>query len=220
MNGVKNFSVSSTLPRQDPDSDKTNQCSKPIIQEDGFVRYIPSFLSKVSGDRLLEQSLTNILWKQDQIQLFGKLVIVPRLSAWFSSVQATYKYSGLVHRPKRMPHFVIALLQDVVSRTGIEFNSILANLYLDGSHSMGWHADDEPELGPEVTIASLTVGSARVVRFRHRHKSDRRIDLSAAHGSLLLMYPPLQKYWLHAVPKRKNVITPRVNFSFRVMNPD
>lgn len=118
-----------------------------------------------------------------------------------------------------MPKFLQVLLEDVVSRTGIEFNSILANLYLDGTHSMGWHADDEPELGQEVTIASLSLGSARVVRFRHRHKIDRRIALSAAHGSLLLMYPPLQKYWLHAVPKRKNVITPRVNFSFRVMNP-
>lgn len=119
----------------------------------------------------------------------------------------------------QMPEFVQALLHDVISRTGIEFNSILVNLYRDGTRSMGWHADDEPELGPEVTIASLSVGSERVVRFRHRHKSDQRMALPVVHGSMLIMYPPLQKYWLHELPRRKSVTMPRVNFSFRVVNP-
>lgn len=118
-----------------------------------------------------------------------------------------------------MPPFVQELLSDVNLRTKVEFNSILVNLYQDGTHSIGWHADDEKELGPEVTIASLSVGSERIIRFRHRHIANLRKALPVAHGSLLMMYPPLQNYWLHEVPKRKNIKLPRVNFSFRVVTP-
>lgn len=116
-----------------------------------------------------------------------------------------------------MPEFLATLLSEVIARTGFEFNSVLVNLYRDGSDSMGWHADDEPELGSEVTIASLNVGARRVIRFKHRHKKEFRTSLPVAHGSLLMMYPPLQEFWLHEVPKRKGISTPRINFSFRTM---
>ena len=116
-----------------------------------------------------------------------------------------------------MPDFVSELLCEVVMRTGIDFNSILVNLYRDGTQSMGWHADDEPELGPEVTIASLSVGAVRELRLRHRHDKSLRVTTSLAHGSLLMMYPPLQEYWLHELPKRRSITEPRVNFSFRVL---
>ena len=218
MSGAKNYSVSSSLQRNDPVVDGLYPNSIPVIQNDGFVRYVPDFLSQHASDQLLAQSLAEISWDQDQVRMFGKSVQVPRLSAWFSSIHATYEYSGLVHRPKQMPEFVRALLYDVVVRTGIEFNSILVNLYRDGTHSMGWHADDEPELGPEVTIGSLSVGTERMFRFRHRHNNGQPVSLPIAHGSLLLMYPPLQKYWLHQLPKRKGITTPRVNFSFRVVH--
>ena len=220
MRGAKNCSVSSALQLQfnDTVAAESKQHSTPFIQEDGVVRYVSDFLTRAASDQLLAQSLAEISWTQDHIKLFGRLVAVPRLSAWFSSINATYKYSGLVHQPQKLPDFVEALLREVVSRTEIEFNSILMNLYQDGNHSMGWHADDEPELGPEVTIASLSVGAAREIRFRHRHKIGLKVLLPVAHGSILMMYPPLQKYWLHELPKRKSITTPRVNFSFRVVH--
>lgn len=211
--------MSNALRYDDPVTARFNRHSNQIIQEDGIVRYVPDFISRADSDQLLAQSLDGISWVQDHIKLFGKSVAVPRLSAWFSIIDATYKYSGLVHHPQQVPDFVSTVLHQVVLKTGIDFNSILVSLYLDGSHSMGWHADDEPELGSEVTIASLSVGAQRVFRFRHRHNKGLSVSLPVAHGSLLMMYPPLQKFWQHELPKRKNVSTPRVNFSFRVVRP-
>ena len=116
-----------------------------------------------------------------------------------------------------MPDFVGELLREVVKRTEIAFNSILVNLYHDGTQSMGWHADDEAELGPDPTIASLSVGAERELRFCHRHNKGQRLAISLEHGSLLMMYPPLQQYWLHELPKRRSITEPRINFSFRVL---
>lgn len=194
-----------------------NSTTTPIIQEDGIVQYVPGFLSPTTSDQLLARSLIEIVWAQDHIKLFGKSMPVPRMSAWFSSISATYRYSGLEHQPQVMPDFVRELLGEVSKRTEIEFNSILVNLYQDGTHSMGWHADDEPELGSEVSIASLSVGAERELRFRHRHNNGRRLAISLEHGSLLMMYPPIQEYWLHELPKRRSITEPRINFSFRLL---
>lgn len=189
----------------------------PVIQKDGIVQYFQGFLSTTTSDQLLALSLAEIAWAQDHIKLFGKSKPVPRLSAWFSRVDASYRYSGLVHHPQVMPDFVRELLRQVVKRTEIDFNSILVNLYQDGTQSMGWHADDEAELGPDVTIASLSVGAERELRFRHRHNKGLRLAISLEHGSLLMMYPPLQQYWLHELPKRRSITESRINFSFRVL---
>lgn len=210
--------MSSERQHDHPETVASNARAISIIQEDGIVRYVPAFLSPAVSDQLLAQSLAEIVWAQDHIRLFGKSMPVPRMSAWFSNIDATYQYSGLVHKPQEMPNFVRELFREVVTRTEIEFNSILVNLYRDGTHSMGWHADDEPDLGPAVTIASLSVGAERDLRFRHRQKQGLRIATSLAHGSLLMMYPPLQEYWLHELPKRRSITEPRINFSFRVLN--
>lgn len=219
MSGAKSYSVSDAQCYDDPVAAEFNRSSTQIIQEDGIVRYVPDFLSQAYSDQLLARSLDGISWVQHHINLFGKSVAVPRLSAWYSIIDATYKYSGLVHRPQHIPDFVSTVLNTVVSKTGIDFNSILVSLYRDGSHSMGWHSDDESELGPEVIIASLSLGAQRVFRFRHRHNKGLSVAVPVEHGSLLMMYPPLQEFWQHELPKRKNVSMPRVNFSFRLVRP-
>lgn len=209
--------MSSALRYDHPVAIASKDDTNPIIHEDGIVRYIPRFFSPTISDLLLARSLAEITWVQDHIKLFGKSMPVPRLSAWFSSIGASYRYSGLEHQPQMMPEFVRELLLEVVEKTEIDFNSILVNLYQDGTQSMGWHADDEPELGPIVSIASLSVGAERELRFRHRHNKDLRLTISLEHGSLLMMYPPLQEYWLHELPKRRSITEPRINFSFRVL---
>ena len=217
-NDAKSYSVSSAQQVDHRLTAAFGSDEVPVIQEDGIVRYIPGFLTATASDQLLARSLAGIAWTQDHITLFGKSMPVPRGTAWFSSVSATYRYSGLEHQPQAMPDFVRELLLEVVKRTEIEFNSILVNLYQDGTQSMGWHADNEPELGPEVTIASLSVGAERELRFRHRHNKERRLGISLEHGSLLMMYSPLQLYWLHELPKRRRITEPRINFSFRELS--
>jgi alkylated DNA repair dioxygenase AlkB len=90
----------------------------------------------------------------------------------------------------------------------------LANLYRDGKDSMGCHADDEKELGPNPVIASLSLGDERLFRLHHKKTKD-KLDIVLGHGDLLVMAGTLQHYWMHAVPKTKKLKTPRINLTFR-----
>ncbi|MBN8618629.1 MAG: alpha-ketoglutarate-dependent dioxygenase AlkB, partial [Anaerolineae bacterium] len=98
------------------------------------------------------------------------------------------------------------------------FNSVLLNLYRDGNDSVGWHSDDEPELGTNPVIASLTLGAARAFQFRHRTNRDLRVNLELTHGSLLIMAGATQHHWHHQVPKTRKPLPPRINLTFRVIH--
>jgi alkylated DNA repair dioxygenase AlkB len=94
----------------------------------------------------------------------------------------------------------------------------LLNLYRSGQDSMGWHADNEPELGSAPVIASVSLGHAR--RFRLRPRDPQRtphepVSLDLPGGSLLVMRGPTQQHWLHAVPKTARSVGPRLNLTFR-----
>ena len=95
------------------------------------------------------------------------------------------------------------------------FNSVLANNYRHGQDSMGWHSDDEPELGPEPVIASLSFGAERPFDFRHKRDHHLKHRLLLSHGSLLVMQGNTQQLWQHQLPKRSRVQAGRVNLTFR-----
>jgi alkylated DNA repair dioxygenase AlkB len=104
----------------------------------------------------------------------------------------------------------------VEQATAHRFNSVLLNLYRNGRDSMGWHADDEPELGPAPAIASVSLGALR--RFRLRPRAGlvhAPLSLDLPHGSLLLMRGPTQQHWQHALPKTARPVGPRLNLTFR-----
>jgi alkylated DNA repair dioxygenase AlkB len=104
-------------------------------------------------------------------------------------------------------------LEDAI---GCRFNSVLLNLYRDGRDGMGWHSDDEPELGREPTIASLSFGATRRFLLRHRERRDLpTLELRPANGSLILMSGVTQRYWKHQVPKTARPTGPRLNLTFR-----
>lgn len=160
-------------------------------------------------------ALSELSWSQERIVVYGREYDVPRLSAWYSDSGHSYAYSGIVHQPQPIPTFVESIKQRIEETTGLLFNSVLANLYLNGSHSVGWHADNEPELGSDVNIASFSLGSTRRLRLRHYHRRKENVTINLEHNSLLMMYPPLQRFWMHELPKTKRDVGPRVNFSFR-----
>ena len=159
-----------------------------------------------------------LAWQQEQIRLFGRDVTVPRLTAWVADEGITYTYSGLTHEPAPWTPTIAAIRAGLLETTGIDFNGVLLNRYRDGEDSMGWHADDEPELGPAPTIASVSLGATRAFQLKHRTRKDvARVDLDLTHGSLLVMHPPTQAHWLHQVPKRRGRNAPgeRINLTFR-----
>lgn len=148
----------------------------------------------------------------------GKTVPIPRLQCWMGDPQARYGYSGMRLKPGPWQQPVSAIRARVRQLTGQEFNSVLLNYYRDGQDSVAWHADDEPELGPEPVIASVSFGAERVFQLKHKFRSDApRHRLILSSGSLILMDRTLQNKWLHQIPKSKSVTSPRINLTFRTI---
>ena len=181
---------------------------------------MPEFIPANERACLFAALRSGLDWRTEQIRLFGRTVTVPRLVAWYGDAGADYVYSGTLHRP--LPwHPVLAELRDrVAARAGAGLNSVLANLYRSGADSMGWHADDEPELGATPLIASLSLGTPR--RFCLRPKpgvAGRRSEIVLADGSLLLMRGTTLARFLHSLPKAAGVVGERINLTFRQVIP-
>ncbi len=155
-----------------------------------------------------------LAWQQPQLRIFGRIVNAPRLEAWYGDTGAAYSYSGLAHEPLPWTPELQALRKRVERTARVSFNSVLANLYRDGSDSNGWHADDEPELGEQPVIASLSLGAPRRFLLRHRKTGD-RVEIVLESGSLLVMRGATQECWKHSVPKQRTVQMPRINLTFR-----
>ncbi|MCW8886641.1 MAG: alpha-ketoglutarate-dependent dioxygenase AlkB, partial [Motiliproteus sp.] len=154
-------------------------------------------------------------WQQDNIRMFGRSVAIPRLQAWYGDKGCSYTYSGLQMKPHAWDPLLKDIKAQVEHHCHQQFNAVLANLYRHGQDSMGWHCDNEPELGTKPILASVTLGAER--RFCLRHKGDKshNFELCLQHGSLLLMAGATQQHWLHSIPKKKGLQAPRINLTFR-----
>jgi alkylated DNA repair dioxygenase AlkB len=183
--------------------------------EDADVRFWPAALTVAEASELLDRLLTGIDWQHEEVLIFGQRRPVPRLVAWHGDTGASYTYSGTLHQPLPWTPALELVRERVLSLTGCAFNSVLLNLYRDGRDGMGWHSDDEPELGRDPVIASVSLGAPRRFCLRHRQRKDQRLDVSLGPGSLLLMAGATQHHWLHAVPKTAVPVGPRVNLTFR-----
>jgi alkylated DNA repair dioxygenase AlkB len=184
------------------------------------LRLIDGFYSAADSYSLFQQLMDVVDWQQLPITVYGKTWPEPRLTSWVGDPDAVYSYSGQARRPVAWFEPLSLLREQISAQLGLRFNSVLVNCYQDGSHGVGWHSDDEPELGAKPTIASLSLGSTR--RFRVRHKSNQAIaarsfDLRA--GNLLVMDGNSQRDWQHAVPKVKSAVGPRINLTFRLVGP-
>lgn len=184
---------------------------------DAQLHYQPGFLGAQEAEVLLDALLHSIHWRQDSIRLFGKEHLIPRLQAFISDPGIHYTYSGLKLAGDAWPAELLPLKQRLETLCGQPFNALLLNLYRDGQDCMGWHADNEPELGPNPTIASISLGASR--RFRLRHNASRQtrgLDLES--GSLLLMAGPTQHHWQHCLPRTRRCQQPRINLTFRLIH--
>lgn len=175
----------------------------------------PHFLTTAAADRLFEALRSQVAWEQGQIRLFGKWVQEPRLSAWYGDPGTTYTYSGKQQHPQTWISPLTDTKAEIETATGGLFNSVLLNLYRFGQDSMGWHSDDERELGSMPMIASLNLGATRKFQLRRKDDKTEKIELALTHGSLLVMAGETQACWQHQVPKTKKEIGERINLTFR-----
>lgn len=156
-------------------------------------------------------------WRADVIRIAGREVLIPRLQAWYGDADAKYAYSGLSLSPLPWSRCLLRI-KDVVERlSGASFNSVLLNLYRDGRDSIGWHSDDEPELGAEPVIASLSFGATRVFSLRQKKPGVQKLKMALPSGSLLLMSGRLQQCWQHQLPKTQIPVGERINLTFRTI---
>ncbi len=185
-----------------------------LLPKDGEAFLIEKALSAEDADSSFSDLLETIDWQQEHALLFGRKIAVPRLTAWYGS--HGYGYSGIHHEPAELTPTLTTLKSMAETVTGGHFNSVLINLYRDGQDSMGWHSDDEPVLGPEPEIASLSLGATRRFHLKHR-TSGKRVDLDLAHGSCLIMRGRCQACWRHQLPKTRKRVGPRINLTFRMI---
>jgi alkylated DNA repair dioxygenase AlkB len=183
---------------------------------DGELHWWPDFIDVAEAERLHAALVEEIPWEQHQVRIMGRLLDCPRLSCWIGDPGTAYVYSRVRFEPRPWTPTLALLRERVSVAAGVHFNSVLANRYRDGRDAMGWHADDEPELGPEPVIASVSLGATRRFALKHRSTGERRnLDLTA--GSLLVMAGSTQRHWVHALPRTARPVGERVNLTFRVV---
>ena len=186
-----------------------------LLPHDGSALYQPRFFNPVDSERMFRSIMDETPWEARHIILFGKEVPQPRLACWYGDL--AYSYSGITLDPRPMTPTLLEIKQRCEEATSTQFNSVLVNLYRDGQDSMGLHADDEPELGSEPVIASVSFGAERNFRLRHRLTKELQ-QASLASGSLLVMSGLSQACWMHDIPKTKKFVEPRINLTFRYIN--
>ena len=206
-----------------------NPCVRPagenLIPFDGEAVLQEPWLPPEDAQALMDDLVSHLDWAQEHARFGAKVIALPRLTAWYGDVG--YAYSGVYHPPSPWP-VPLARLRDSLgalaapgSGTGIgpqRPNSVLVNYYRDGTDSMGWHSDDEPSLGYEPTIWSVSLGATRRFVLRHR-ASGHKVSVDLTHGSLFVMAGACQRCWQHALPKVARPVGPRLNLTFRVTAP-
>lgn len=189
---------------------------QPISLPDADLLFAQDWLDHARAAELQLALVSELTWRQHQIKLFGKTHLVPRLTAWHGDPGTAYRYSGTTHVAKGWTPALEQILALFSKELGQTFNSVLANYYRNGADSMGWHSDDEPELGQKPTIASLSFGQKRRFRLKHR-QSAQTYSVELGHGSLLVMAGGTQRHWQHAVPKTSQAVGERINLTFRTI---
>lgn len=180
---------------------------------DAEVEYRGGFFGPDEALALFDALRAEVRWERHRVRIRGREVDCPRLSGWEGD--ATYAYSGITLRPAPWTPSVAAVRRRIEAATGEMFNSVLANLYRDGSDRLGWHADDEPELGPAPVIASASFGAPRRFLLRPKRGGGASVPIVLEPGSLLVMRGPTQRHWLHSVPPTRRPVGPRINLTFR-----
>jgi alkylated DNA repair dioxygenase AlkB len=179
------------------------------------VRYIEGWLGPEQALTAMQALRTEVPFTQHRVRMFGRELLAPRLSAWVGDPGASYTYSRVRHEPLPWTPTLAGLRDRLDSELSLRFNSVLVNCYRDGRDSMGWHADDEPELGDEPLIASISLGAERSMRFRSRGEDRVTVALSLAPGSLLLMAGRTQQLYQHAIDKTRAAVGERINLTYR-----
>ena len=187
-----------------------------IAMQDADVSFSPQISLPFDPQELLERLIANIPWRAEKVTVWGKKFDQPRLIAWFGEEGKSYTYSGIHMNPNPWTSDLLVLKREIEQIVQVDFNSVLLNFYRNERDSMGFHSDDEKELGSQPIIASLSLGEERTFVFKHKQLDNlktKKIKLTS--GSLLVMKGDTQKHWKHGIEKESEPCGPRINLTFR-----
>lgn len=203
----------------EPDAIAYGQPQKTVFEmPDADVTLFENFFSKQEADRLYKDLAEKITWQQDQIKFYGKMIDLPRLTAWYGEISKGYTYSGIPMNPHPWTSDLLFIKERIEKEAGVNFSSVLLNFYRKGKDGVSWHCDDEKELGQNPVIGSVSLGETRDFQLRHLTRKDLKTKtIPLPHGSFLLMKGTTQHFWEHQIPKRDREMKPRINLTFRVI---
>ena len=188
-----------------------------IINQDGQAHYFGITVNAEQKHNYFNELLNKIEWTNEKLVMFGKEITTKRKVAFYGDSLMSYTYSNKTKQALTWTPLLTEIKQLATSYTGSNYNACLLNLYHDGEEGMGWHSDDEKEIIPNSSIASLSFGSER--KFAIKHKATNQThSILLENGSLFEMLGSFQKHWLHSMPKSKKIIAPRINLTFRQMH--
>ncbi len=191
--------------------------NKNLLPYKGEAFLFPHFFTKMECEVYFKELLNGIAWKQEPIKIFGKEVMQPRLTAWYGNSDKPYTYSGITMQPLPWTPALLAIKEKTEPVAKVKFTSALLNLYRDGKDSMGWHRDNENELGKSPVIGSVSFGAGRIFKLRNYSNKKDILTTELTDGSFLLMQSETQHYWEHQIPKTGKEVGPRINITFRVI---
>ncbi len=184
---------------------------------DAVFEYYPTFFSKETADELFKKLLEETPWQENNITVFGKTHLQPRLTALYGNEGKPYSYSNIIMHPNKWTYLLTLIKEKVEEVTNNNFTTVLLNLYRNEKDSNGWHADNEKELGRNPIIASISLGEERVFHLKHNTNKAAKQSLILKHGSLLLMKEGSQTNYKHQLPKASKSKKERINLTFRTI---
>ena len=190
-----------------------------ILLPDADITLYRKLFSTAEADLNCQAIMREINWEQQKIYMFGKTTLIPRLTSWVGDPNKEYTYSGIRVKNKPWTPSLLNIKSRVEHIAETKFNSVLLNLYRNGDDCVAWHSDDEPELGVNPIVGSVSFGEARPFQLKNKKNPTVKYEVLLGHGDFLLMKGKTQAAWLHQVPRRKSMSEPRVNLTFRIIKP-
>lgn len=178
------------------------------------INSVEGFYSPAESTQIFQSLQQDHDWPENRYSFGGRQFVLPRLQTWHADNGIRYSYSNNLLETRTWTPLLLSIRSKVEAFLAGSFNAVLVNYYRDGDDHVGWHADDEPELGEKPLIASLTFGAERHFEFKHKRSAESG-HLVLRNGSLLIMQPAFQHHWLHSVPMATGVCCGRINLTFR-----
>jgi alkylated DNA repair dioxygenase AlkB len=189
---------------------------EPVRMPDSDVSFMVHFPMPMADVDIFKNLYFNTTWLHEEVVVYGKRHLQPRLTAWYGDPGKSYTYSGTVMHPLPWTSLLLSIRRELEQFTTARFNSVLLNLYRNQNDRMGFHSDNEASLGKEPTIASLSYGATRTLVFKHKRQPDLpTTGVKLTSGSLLLMKGQTQENWKHGINRESEKCGPRINLTFR-----